>query len=356
MLVYEYFTGGGFPKGDLPAGLAAEALGMLWALVADFHSWGAVRTISALDPRFEKRIPGLNRMTLPADEVVRVTPDEHEEVFLSLLNRCDAALVIAPETDGILSGLSAQVESAGISLLGSSPSATALAGDKDACSRIFCGANLPAPETRISGFESVQSVVKETGFPLVLKPLDGIGSEGVCLVAGPEDIPEALARIRQATSHDRILLQSYVRGVHASVSLVAAEGRCLPLSLNRQLIKPGIPFKYRGSVVPFSHRKAGYAMDLACSVVNQIPGIRGYVGVDIVITDDSIQLIEINPRLTTSYIGLRQVMRVNPARLIYEACTQGILPDCLPLEGQVTVRKDDPRSWGLEIKIIPLFP
>jgi hypothetical protein len=66
VFVYEYFAGGGCPEGDLPAGLASEALGMLWAVLREFRDWGKVRTVAALDRRFEQRIPGLDRGTLPA--------------------------------------------------------------------------------------------------------------------------------------------------------------------------------------------------------------------------------------------------------------------------------------------------
>ncbi len=346
VFVYEYFSGGGSPDGNVPDGLAAEALGMLWALLADFQEWDAVRTVTVLDPRFENRIPGLNRNTLPADEVVLASPDEHDAVFLSLLNRCDAVLVVGPETDRILSGLSRRVESAGVPLLGSSASAAAIAGDKENCSRIFCSANLPAVETCVAGFDSAEQIAEEKGYPLVFKPLDGIGSEGVCLVGDRLEITEALSRVRKATAHDRILLQPFIEGIHTSVSLLVAESRCLPLSLNRQLIQPGMPFDYRGCEVPFDHPKIRDAWNLAASASSLIPGLNGYVGVDMILAGDSFQLVEINPRLTTSYIGLRQISRLNPAKMIFEACTRKILPDRIPLEGRVVVVKDDPYSWG----------
>ena len=35
-----------------------------------------------------------------------------------------------------------------------------------------------------------------------------------------------------------------------------------------------------------------------------VPGLKGYVGIDMVLSDDECYVIEINPRLTTSYLGL----------------------------------------------------
>jgi predicted ATP-grasp superfamily ATP-dependent carboligase len=182
---------------------------------------------------------------------------------------------------------------------------------------------------------------------LVVKPLDGVGCEGVCRVDRLSDLPGILSIVRQSTSLEQILLQSLVSGIHASVSLLVTEGRCLPLSLNLQFIEAGAQFMYLGSQVPFHHPARGQAMALASSAVGLIPGLRGYVGVDIVLADDCIQLIEINPRLTTSYIGLRQVAQRNLAEAIWDACQNGSLPDGIPLQGQVVIKKDDPKSWGL---------
>ncbi len=355
ILVFEYFSGGGFPAGEIPDALASEALGILWALLEDFRRWAAVRTITALDPRFEERVPGLNRNTLPADKVVRAMPGKHEETYLSLLQRCNAVLVIAPETDGILADLTDQAEIAGIPVLGSSSAAIATAGNKAACSRLFDLAKLPAPRTRTATFASAQHVAEQLGCPLVIKPLDGIACEGVCRLDRLSDLPGVLALVRRSTSQEQILLQSVAIGAHASASLIISGDRCRPLSLNLQLVEPGLPFKYRGSRVPFDHRAKDQALELARSAVSLIPGLRGYVGVDLVLGEDLVQLIEINPRLTTSYIGLRQVARLNLAQAIFDACSSNTLPDDVPLEGQIEIVKDDPASWGLRVDHQPVW-
>jgi predicted ATP-grasp superfamily ATP-dependent carboligase len=349
VLVYEFFSGGG--SGEIPGDLAAEALGMLWALLVDFRRWGAVRTITALDPRFEERIAGLNRKTLPADEVLCAAPAESQQAYLQLLQRCDAVLVLAPETDGILADLLQKAELAGVPLLCSSSSAASIAGDKTVCNKLFRTAKLPNPVTRIAGFASIRRLANQIGFPLVIKPLDGVGSEGVCRVNSDSDLPRSVALVRQTTTHDRILLQSYVSGVHASVSLLISNGRSLLLSLNRQLIEERLPFQYQGSQVPFDHPEGPAAVELARSAVGLIPGLQGYVGVDLVLQEGTAQLIEINPRLTTSYIGLRQISRINLARAMWEACLNGVLPGSVPLSGQVVIKKDDPETWGLRISL-----
>ena len=143
---------------------------------------------------------------------------------------------------------------------------------------------------------------------------------------GPAELAGALALVHQATAHDEIILQRFVAGVHASVSLLAAGAQSLPLSLNGQAIEVGCPFVYQGGAVPLSHPMAARALTVAQSAIRLIPGLRGYVGVDLILTQDEALLIEINPRLTTSYIGLRQVLDLNLAQAIWEARCRGILP------------------------------
>ena len=320
---------------------------MLWALLADFRRWGAVHTITSLDPRFEACIPGLNRSTLPAGEIACPLPGRYEDAYGSLLKRCDAVLIVAPETNGILARLTAQAESAGLPLLCCSSRASAVAGNKAVCAKLFRGAQLPCPKTRTASFASAGRIAKQMGYPLVMKPLDGVGCEGVFRITDYAELDGILKMVRYATAHDRVILQSFADGIHASVSLIVSKGRCLPVSLNCQLIEAGSRLQYLGSRVPFDHPARVSALNLAVSAANLIPGLNGYVGVDVVLTGENAWLIEINPRLTTSYIGLRQVAEANMARVIWDACQNGVLPECIPLTGQVVIKKDDPATWGL---------
>jgi predicted ATP-grasp superfamily ATP-dependent carboligase len=54
-----------------------------------------------------------------------------------------------------------------------------------------------------------------------------------------------------------------------------------------------------------------------------VPGLSGYIGMDILIADEGCYRIEINPRLTTSYIGLRQVVNINLSLKIKEEIEYG---------------------------------
>jgi hypothetical protein len=119
---------------------------------------------------------------------------------------------------------------------------------------------------------------------------------------------------------DALLLQRYEAGTSASVSLLADGHRAVALSLNSQDVRPAQPFAYRGSETPLDHPLAAQAFDAALRACRAFPGLRGFVGVDLVLTESAAVVIEVNARLTTAYLGVRAALAENVAALALEAC------------------------------------
>src|SRR5450756_2093912 len=214
ILVHEYVTGGGWPAPDLPPGLAEEALAILRALLADLRAWGRFPVVTTRDRR-------LRTTGLVADRVVDLDAEVYPTALLELARDCGAALVVAPEGGGALEHLSSLVLDAGVCLLGSLPSAVAVAADKWECHRRFAQAGLPTPETARVAPAAAVAAATRLGYPVVVKPLDGAGCRRAAprrasFVARPTPSQPAL---RGSAS---VLVQRYVEGTAASVSLLVA--------------------------------------------------------------------------------------------------------------------------------------
>ncbi|MCL4367875.1 MAG: ATP-grasp domain-containing protein [Actinobacteria bacterium] len=332
ILVHEFVTGGGWPDWDLPESLAGEGLAMLKALLADFRAWGRFPVLTTLDRR-------LRGVSLPADRVVALDAEVYHTSLVELAGSCEAALIVAPETRGTLEHLSALMLEAGVCLLGSRPEAVAVAADKWECHRLFELAGLATPETVRTTPAEAAGAAAQLGFPLVVKPIEGAGCEGVGLVRRPDMLERALdlPALRQAES---LLLQRYIDGAHASVSLLVTGGDSVPLSLNEQWVQAGIPFVFRGGVAAISHDLRAQALDLARRAAALVPGLQGYVGVDLMLTEKRCSLIEINPRPTTSYVGVRRVVDINLAEAIWRACRDGVLPEAVAAAGEASFTKE----------------
>lgn len=343
ILVHEYVTGGGPPREpppggapvrepppavaalrEPPPGLARDALAIARAAVTDLRAWGRLPVVATLGPRYLQA-------GLPADEVVALGGDgdgpdrwgDYEEALTALARRCGAAVLVAPETGGTLERLTARLEVAGVRLLGSSSAGVSVAADKGECARRFAAAGLPAPRTLRVAPGGAEEAARRLGYPVVLKPVRGAGGEGVALARAPRDLGAALAAARaapDASPDGELLVQEYVPGTAASVSLLVGRAGSRALSLNLQDVRPGIPFACGGTEARFTHPRVAEAVVLARRAAALIPGLLGHVGVDLVLGEAGCTVVEVNARLTTSYAGL---VAADPGRLaaaLWAAC------------------------------------
>lgn len=340
ILVHEYFSGGGLAGRDIPAPLAREGSAMLTALVADLAAIDGHRIVTTADPRFPPAAPaGVDVVTLSRMKSTRGTlPD-------ALLSSVDAVWLIAPETDRCLERLTARAERKGVALFGSGSAAIRRASNKAALPRLLAHHGVLHPKTRVihssrAGWkEKLKIAARELGYPLVVKPARGAGCEGVSLARDARELGPAVAMVRRTKGVGRLLLQRYVRGVAASVSLMADGRRAVALATNAQWIRSRAgmlsrPFVYRGGMTPLEHPLARRAGELAVRACEAIPGLRGYVGVDLLLTDSEVFVIEVNPRLTTAYLGVRSALDENVAAMALAACA-GTLPEPSPTRRSV---------------------
>lgn len=293
------------------------------------------------------RLPGVVAERFDRAQVPRGA--DRDRILLARLRGADAALMIAPEEDRALERLTRLVLAAGTRLLGCGPAAVRIAADKGATARLLAANAVPGPPTRRLPFTEAAARLAGHPLPLVLKPIDGCGGAGVVVVRRRAAIAAALRRVRRSTSGAALLAQEYIEGMDASVVVFAGGGGTLvPFGPFRQRLARRGPLRYLGGDGPIDHPRAGDARELACRAVAALAaaagGVRGYLGVDLVLAPEGARVIEINPRLTTAYVGLRRVMRENPARLILAAAAGEPLP-VAAVAGRCRFRADGGVRW-----------
>ena len=329
--MHEFVSGGGLAGREVPVSLAREGSAMLAAIVADLAMIGHHEIVVTVDPRFPFAAP-------PGVETVSVSPTKRSRPgFLDpLLPSVDAVWLIAPETDRCLEQLVARVERRGVAVIGARAAAIRLASDKARLPNLLSRHGVPHPATRVilparaNWKKEMTTAGSELGYPIVVKPARGAGCEGVSLARDARGLLCAAAMARQVDGNGPLVLQRRVKGVAASVSLLADGRRAVALAVNAQSMRslPGPSSRslaYRGGMTPIDHPLAGRAREAAVRTCEAIPGLRGYVGVDLVLTKSEAVVIEVNPRLTTAYLGVRSALDENVAAMVLAACA-GALP------------------------------
>ena len=124
VLVHEWVTGGGLAGTPLPGSWEREGSAMRRAIASDFAALPSsdIGVIMTLDGRLAGE---------PGPWVLeRIAPGEHGRKLRELGRAADFTVLVAPETRGILAGLTRDLEQAGARVLGSSAQAVELCGDK----------------------------------------------------------------------------------------------------------------------------------------------------------------------------------------------------------------------------------
>ncbi len=146
-------------------------------------------------------------------------------------------------------------------------------------------------------------------YPAVLKPRDGAGSLDI------QWLPHR-PRERTAPQH-AARLERFQPGVPASVAVLCGPGDVVPLVPCGQRLAGEGDFSYQGGWLPLESPLAARARRLALRAVQPLPTPLGYLGIDMVLGSDPAGsgdvVVEINPRLTTSYVGLRAFSQANLA-------------------------------------------
>ena len=328
ILIYEYVSGGGFAEKPIPPSILSEGFGMLRTITEDANAAGHNVT-TVLDSRIAELNPPLEAESkIPVDSW-----RETEKAIQEAAESCDAAYIIAPETNGILKTLVEKIEENKTKSLNSTATAIAKASDKTLLQQHAKRIGLPTPETLTFSTNDdqeniIQEVMERIGFPAVFKPVDGVGCEGLSLVTSKNQASAAIARIaNQANS--RFIAQELIQGLPASVTLISNGTNAVPISLNKQdvsLKPPKQPSTYNGGTTPIDNPHKNKAFESAKKLVESIEGLKGYIGVDLILSQKEPVVIEINPRLTTSSIGTRKVTKLNLAQAIIDSTIEHKLP------------------------------
>jgi predicted ATP-grasp superfamily ATP-dependent carboligase len=280
----------------------------------------------------DSRIARLNP-PIDADCVVPVfSPQEAPENIQKVSEQADAAYIIAPETDGVLQSLVELLEQTGTASLNCSARSIEKVSDKAVFYDFVKKMGLRVPETMTFSVDDDLKEIKKAvrgGFPLIFKPVNGVSCGGLSVVRNEDQVAGAVGKIEKETLGKQFVVQELITGVAASVSLLSTGGEALAISLNRQDVKIGTPktsSSYSGGSVPFEHPLRAEAFEAAEKIVKSFRDLKGYVGVDFVLTEDEAVAIEVNPRLTTSYVGLRSVTSFNIAQAIINAVLKHKLP------------------------------
>ena len=282
----------------------------------------------------------IQRSELVPDRLPSILRDESQQVAF------DAVLLIAPECDGVLVSLLKAVQESETSLIRSLNVEWRLAeifADKrttdvwlqqhaiatiptrtidDTAADLLRG-TLPKNSARQEVTDIHRSNIDHL---VVLKPRDGAGAESVRVVHLNHQQFQGLPQ--QCSENDRWILQPFIRGVACSVGFIGGgeRGSTIILPPARQDIRlTDGEVSYHGGQIPCNPAIASRITPVAERIAVALGAFHGYVGADLLVdlsapndSEGSVRVVEVNPRLCTSYVGYQALAEDNLAAWILQ--------------------------------------
>lgn len=328
LLIVEWISGGGLSNQKLSSSILSEGYAMLRSVISDCKTAGH-KVTTFLD----SRLTGFNPPN-KADNIFPIsTCDEFYRKIAEFSSLVDGVFVIAPESGQVLENIVETVEKSGGISLNCRVNAIKQVSNKMSTYETLKKQGTQVPETVLiesaEKINNIKSLAKNLGYPVIFKPLEGVSCNGLSVVKTEEEIERALLKIAQESTKEQIIIQKQIIGKNVSACVFSDGTKAKAVTLNKQFVSlasPADESKYYGGIVPYNHPLEKKALKTAERAVEAVTGLRGYVGVDMVLTDMESTVIEINPRLTVSYVGLKKAVNFNPGQAIIEAVVEGKLP------------------------------
>ena len=345
ILVFEYFTA----SGEKDKCIISEAEALIFALLKDLEDFDVDLVINKSYENVVNDYENVNPILIDCDVI-----DWLEDNAANF----NKAIFIAAENNNNLYNITKILEENNVKTYTSSAEACLKSSDKYETYEALPN-DVPQPRSfrfKIDpkGYwkraienlhEKWQAEDPLTPLKLIIKPLVGVDCEDIVIIEDIKDLSYDLEQIFPPGS--RIIVQEYIEGTDISVSLISDGKKAIPISLNQQFVElKNNKGTYEGGKLPYESKYEQEAFEIATKAVEAIDGIKGFVGVDLLINADekdiySVYLLEINSRFTTPYVGLSKVANFNIGKSIIELIDGKITLDDIDvsLDGEVEFKK-----------------
>jgi len=212
-----------------------------------------------------------------------------------------------------------------IPILGNDPGVFRAVRDKENFFQSLKQIGLLFPRTYlVKNFYEGLHAAKDIGFPIILKPLSGFGGLGVKKIVDKKE----LKKFFKIELKEPCLVQEYIPGIPASISLLSDGTRTQILTINEQLL--GMrefgqreEFVYCGNIIPFdtSDERKKECEKIASRITEHF-GLKGSNGIDIIFSNqkEEVYVIEVNPRFQGTLECSEKLLNSNLINLHEKAC------------------------------------
>jgi carbamoyl-phosphate synthase large subunit len=195
--------------------------------------------------------------------------------------------------------LAAELEAAGIKILGTSVDSIDLAEDRKRFDRLLLDLKIPKPDGRtVVSLEEALEVARQIGFPVLVRPSYVLGGRAMEIVYNETELKNYLTYAVKAAPEHPVLVDRYVSGRECEVDAICDGNNILIPGIMEHLERAGVHSGDSIAIYPHQHltmveqeKILNYTLKLARALK-----VVGLINIQFVLSDNEVYCIEVNPR------------------------------------------------------------
>jgi len=161
--------------------------------------------------------------------------------------------------------------------------------------------------------QQLRAAIENMGFPVLVKPCDGYGSQNIAAFLTEDDLNPLLDPLDNylpcrtdygfgVKANDRLLVERHISGQLVGCDTLTRDGKHLMLGINEKLMYPQPSSAIRGSCFPSDRYDAGLLEDYVFSILDALDVNDGVAHTEVLLSEEGPLLVEVNPRLVGAKI------------------------------------------------------
>ncbi|HET8612149.1 MAG TPA: carbamoyl-phosphate synthase large subunit, partial [Sphingomonas sp.] len=235
--------------------------------------------------------------------------------------------------------LAAELEKAGIPILGTSPDAIDLAEDRERFAALVERLGLKQPRNGIArSREEAIAAAERVGYPVLVRPSYVLGGRAMEIVDGPEQLDHYIQTAVQVSGDSPVLIDQYLRdAIEVDVDAIADGTDVVVAGVMQHIEEAGVHSGDSACTIPPYSLPAETVAEIErqAHALARALGVKGLMNVQFAVKGCEVYLIEVNPRASRTVPFVAKAIGVPVAKIAARVMAGEKLADLPPVRREV---------------------
>lgn len=218
--------------------------------------------------------------------------------------------------------IAAQLQEAGVKILGTAPEVIDLAEDRDQFRKMMERLDIPMPNAGMAAnLEDALKAAEQIGYPVMVRPSYVLGGRGMEIVYDVERLKEYMATAVDVTPERPILIDKFLENaIETEADAVSDGNNAFVPAIMEHIELAGIHSGDSACVIPplsIPEKHLKTIVDFTQKIAQELHVI-GLMNIQYAIADDKVYVLEANPRASRTVPLVSKVCNIPMARLATE--------------------------------------